>query len=233
MPRSGRPFGRRSRLRWHFPEPKQYPSLQNVGSEAGINVGGNLRRLREEKNLTFRTLAERSGLAINTLSLIENGKSSPSVSTLQQLGLALGVPITAFFEIQTPQANIAYIKACQRPRAIVEYGHLEDLGAGSSIQNIEPFILNLEPNASSGAQDCVHTGYEFVFCLEGRMAYTIEGKPYLLEPGDSLLFEAHLPHHWQNLSQNISRAILVLHPTDENDSPTGRHFNLANPSIQE
>jgi len=194
------------------------------GPTAKIDVGGSLRRLREEYGLTLRSLAERSGLAINTLSLIENGKSSPSVSTLQQLASALEVPITAFFESEAPSNQIAYIKADCRPRAAFDHGVLEDLGAGARIKTVEPFIVTLEPNAGSGPQDIVHTGYEFVYCLEGRIAYTIENHTYLLEPGDSLLFESHLPHRWQNLSQTGSRSILVLYPTDERDTPTERHF---------
>jgi transcriptional regulator with XRE-family HTH domain len=195
-----------------------------MDSAMEINVGGSLRRLREERNLTLRTLAEKSCLAINTLSLIENGKSSPSVSTLQQLAVALEVPITAFFETETEKKNIAYVKFNHRPRAMFEHGMLEDLGAGSGIQAVEPFVVTLEPNAGSGAQDIVHTGYEFIYCLEGRIAYTIEGLTYLLEVGDSLLFEACLPHHWQNLSTQKSRSILVLYPTDDHDHPTERHF---------
>jgi transcriptional regulator with XRE-family HTH domain len=224
MPRKGPPFGRRRRLRWQYWEPLENLAGNGTDSAMEINVGGSLRRLREERNLTLRTLAEKSCLAINTLSLIENGKSSPSVSTLQQLAVALEVPITAFFETETEKKSIAYVKVDHRPRATFEHGMLEDLGAGAGIQAVEPFIVTLEPNAGSGTQDIVHTGYEFIYCLEGRIAYTIDGRTYLLEAGDSLLFEACLPHHWQNLSSQKSKSILVLYPTDDHDHPTERHF---------
>jgi transcriptional regulator with XRE-family HTH domain len=224
MARKGPPFGRRRGLRWQYWQ--QQGSVPGNGADPlmEVDVGGRLRRLREQRNLSLRALAERSGLAINTLSLIENGKSSPSVSTLQQLAVALQTPITAFFETETPKSNIAYIRRDRRPRAAFEHGLLEDLGAGSSIQAVEPFVLTLEPNTGSGPQDIVHTGYEFIYCLEGRIVYTIEGYTYLLEAGDSLLFEAHLPHRWQNLDPTKSRAILMLYPTDEHDDPTERHF---------
>ena len=108
MPRKGPPFGRRRRLHWQYWEQSENLAREGTDSAMEINVGGSLRRLREERNLTLRTLAERSCLAINTLSLIENGKSSPSVSTLQQLAVALEVPITAFFETEMEKENIAY-----------------------------------------------------------------------------------------------------------------------------
>jgi len=225
MPRRDFSIGKKRGLRWQYQETLDRPYWEGAPIAPEIDVGGSLRRLREERNLSIRALAEISGLAINTLSLIENGKSSPSVSTLQQLAVALDVPITAFFETKSPKNNIAYVKADCRPRASFDHGILEDLGAGAAIRAVEPFVLTLEPEAGSGFQEIVHTGYEFVYCLEGRIAYTIEGHTYLLEPGDSLLFEAHLRHRWQNLNSTKSRTILVLFPTDENDTPTQRHFS--------
>jgi transcriptional regulator with XRE-family HTH domain len=198
--------------------------LGEAAPAAEINVGRRLRQLRNERDLSLRALAEWSGLALNTLSLIEHGKTSPSVGTLQQLAAALEVPITAFFETDAPQNSVAYIKAGQRPRAAFAHGALEDLGAGLTDRAVEPFVVMLEPDTDSGPHPIVHTGYEFVFCLSGRIAYTIDNQAYLLEPGDSLLFEAHLPHRWQNADAERAQAVLVLYPLDGRDRPAERHF---------
>ena len=74
------------------------PQKIETQTPAEVLVGRNLRDIRTKKGFSLRALAESSGLNANTLSLIENGKISPSVSTLQQLSLALHVPITTFFE---------------------------------------------------------------------------------------------------------------------------------------
>jgi transcriptional regulator with XRE-family HTH domain len=192
-----------------------------------VNVGRRLRELRAEHDLSIRALAEKSGLAINTLSLIENAKTSPSVSTLQQIAAALNVQITAFFETGTPPNSIAYVKANQRHSAKFTHGMLEDLGAGLTSRAVEPFLVTLEPSTGSGANPIVHTGYEFVYCLTGRIVYIIEDRTFLLEPGDSLLFESHLPHRWQNADAGPSQALLVLFPADERDQPTERHFEFS------
>ena len=218
------PIGRRPGLQWQSRNANESPSGEVAAATKEVDVGVNLRSIREKRRLSLRALAERCGLAINTLSLIENGKSSPTVSTLQQLAVALEIPIAAFFETEGPKKNIAYIKAAQRLRAIFEHGSLEDLGAGSIIQAVEPFVVTLEPQADSGRQEIVHTGYEFFYCLEGQIQYTIGQEKYLLEPGDSLLFEAHLPHCWQNLGQAEARSILVMVPSDERDRPLECHF---------
>jgi len=189
-------------------------------------IGRCLRELRARRNLSIRSLAEQSRLNVNTLSLIENSKTSPSVSTLQQLASALDVPITAFFKTDTPKNNISYQRVGQRPRAAFAHGILEDLGAGLTLRGGQPFLVTLFPKANSGSIPIVHTGLEFVFCLEGHLSYTIEGQVYPLEPGDSLLFEAYLPHCWQNTGETASRSLLIMCPTDVSDHPIERHFKV-------
>ena len=189
-----------------------------------VDVGQRLRDLRAERGFSIRSLAEKSQLNVNTLSMIENSKTSPSVATLQQLAYALQIPITAFFEIEAPKNKIAYHKASQRPKAAFANGTLEDLGAGMISRGAEPFLVVLEPHSESGPNPITHTGREFVFCLEGWMAYTIDDQTFLLEPGDSLLFEAHLPHRWQNKGDALTRSLLVFWLTDEHDRPTEQHF---------
>lgn len=190
-----------------------------------INVGRELRSLCAQRGLSMRALAEKSGLAVNTLSLIQNGKTSPSVSTLQQLAFALEVPVTAFFKNDFPKSRVAFIKAGEHPRAAFAHGTLEDLGGGLKDISIEPFIVTMKPDSTSGTHPIVHTGHEFVFCLEGRIVYVIENKTYLLEVGDSLLFESHLPHSWQNVEEVPARAILILCPLDYRDNSTQLHFS--------
>ena len=190
-----------------------------------INVGRRLRELRAARGLSMRALAEKSGLNVNTLSLIENQRTSPSVSTLQQLAQTLQVSISAFFETNQSTKKVVHQKANAHPRAAFSHGFMEDLGAGMSRFGAEPLIVTLAPKADSGKTPIVHTGLEFVYCLEGRIAYSVDTETYLLEPGDSLLFEAYLPHHWKNLDATPSRALLVLCPMDERDNPTERHFS--------
>ena len=189
-----------------------------------VNVGRRLRQLRAERSISLRALVEQSSLNVNTLSLIENGKTSPSVSTLQQVAAALKVPITAFFEIETAPQTIVYQKASERCSAAFTHGSLANLGAGFTHPDLEPFIVTLEPEADSGDSPIVHTGLEFVFCLEGQVCYQVEGQNFTLDPGDSLVFEAHLPHRWYNAGKTPSRSLLLICSADERDHPDERHF---------
>lgn len=227
------PSQRRRRHRRDFLEALR--QSQDAGRVPIIDVGQRLREKRVECGLTIRDLAKKSGLNVNTLSMIENGKASPSVETLQQLSFALEMPIAAFFEEKSPKNQITHHKACQRLRIPFAHGTLEDLGAGMSRRGAETFLVTLNPLSSSGDHFIVHTGRETVFCLEGQLVYSIEDQTYDLGPGDSLCFDAHLPHRWQNVGTIPTRSLLVLCPSDEQDRPTERHFapEPAHPSISE
>ncbi len=218
---SSHPHKRRKRRR-DFLEALQ--QTQADGYLLLTDIGKRLRDMRSERSLSIRELARKSGLNVNTLSMIENGKNLPSLETLQQLSFALETHITAFFEDDTPKNKIVHHKAAQRPCVAFAHGKLEDLGAGMSPRGTEAFLVTLKPHSNSGENLMVHTGLEIVYCLEGQLTYTIEKQTFLLEPGDSLFFEAHLPHRWQNNGDIPTLSLLVLSPSDDQDRPTERHF---------
>jgi transcriptional regulator with XRE-family HTH domain/predicted Fe-Mo cluster-binding NifX family protein/mannose-6-phosphate isomerase-like protein (cupin superfamily) len=200
----------------------------NIESEslesADIIVGRNLRELRSKNRLSLRALAELSGLNINTLSLIENGKSSPSVSTLQRLAQALEVPIAHFFETSLSPKQIIFTPANGRPAISVGGNLIENLGKDLSGNRVQPFIITLGPGMGSGERTIIHAGYEFVYCISGSMQYWIEETEYILNPGDSLIFESQLPHSWMNNNSAKTQIILTIYPSDSAIQSTVQHF---------
>ena len=194
----------------------------NLASE---HVGQQLRAMRKARGLSIRSLAEHSDLSVNTLSLIENGKTSPSVNTLHQLAQSLDVPITAFFENESHKKRIVYQKAGERQQIVFSQGQVESLSAGMPRMGSEPFITRLEPDANSGETPIVYAGREFIYCLEGHITYTIENEVYPLAPGDSLIFDAYTPHLWRNTAaSSSSRALLVLCPADSMEELQEKYF---------
>lgn len=218
----GSPHQRRRRRRRDFLEALQ--QSQTAGSMPLSDIGQRLRDLRVKSGFSIRELSKISGLNVNTLSMVENGKTLPSLETLQHLSISLETPIAAFFENNQPEKQIVHYKASQRSRVTFAYGMLEDLGVGMPRRGAETYLVTLKPQSNSGDHPIVHTGRETVFCLEGKLTYTIENQTYLLEPGDSLCFEAHLPHRWQNTGRTPTRSLLVLCPSDDQDHPDERHF---------
>ena len=189
-----------------------------------VDVGIRLRELREARKTSMRSLATRSGLSANALSMIERGKTSPSVSTLYKLADALGVPITTFFGEQPEKQNAILVKADERTRVPFSRGVWEGLGGEQFTGRVEPFVLTLESGATSGQHTMVHSGHEFVYCLRGHLEYLIEKQIYHLDAGDSLLFAAQLNHRWRNPGNTVTNALIVLSGYSEGEDPQTMHW---------
>jgi transcriptional regulator with XRE-family HTH domain len=190
-----------------------------------IDVGGRLRQLRQERGKSMRALARASGLSTNALSMIERGRTSPSVSTLYKISDALEVPITAFFRLEPPRQDIVFRKISERKRVNFPKGIWEGLGGESFIGHVEPFMLTLESGATSGPFGMLHTGHEFVMCLKGQMEYEVEGHIFTLEAGDSLIFAAQLRHRWRNPGETTAQAIIVLAGFEQGERPSEFHLS--------
>ncbi len=188
-------------------------------SAVSVDVGVRLRQLREQRGLSIRALARQSGLSANALSLIERGRSSPSVSTLYKVATAMDVPITTFFQTEPELHDVVHIRAGERTRVPFTRGLVEGLGGEGFSGRVEPFALTLENGANSGPQPIVHTGHEFVLCLRGQLEYQVEDEIFLLEAGDTLLFAAHRQHRWRNPGPLVTSAIFVLSGFDDGEDP--------------
>jgi transcriptional regulator with XRE-family HTH domain len=197
---------------------------QFVREAASVDVASSLRELREARGISMRTLATKSGLSANALSMIERGKTSPSVSTLYKLADALGVSITAFFGAETEKKQIVFLKSDERTRMSFTRGVFEALGGEQFSGRVEPFMLTLESGASSGPHNIVHSGHEFVFCLRGQLEYFVEKQAFDLSAGDSLLFASRLPHRWKNSSRNVVSALIVISGFAEGEQPHVMHW---------
>jgi transcriptional regulator with XRE-family HTH domain len=199
--------------------------MDPYGKEAeSVDVGQRLRILREERAISMRALARRSGLSANALSMIERGLTSPSVSTLNKLATALEVPITAFFRQEPVREQIVFRKSSERTRIPFLRGLIEGLGGENFVGRVEAFLLTLESGGSSGPHGMIHTGHEMVFCMRGVIEYEVDDKHYILEPGDSLIFAAQLVHRWRNIGDHVANAIIVISAFEESERPGEYHL---------
>ena len=191
--------------------------------ELAPNVGPRIRMLREQRGFSLRALAERCNLSINAISLIERGENSPTVSSLHTLATALEVKITDFFEDPHEHA-VVYVK-CDRRLATQSKGmRMESLGIGLNNQQLEPFMVTVEPGAREDSEAIVHPGQEFVYCMVGTILYQVNEQTYHLEPEDSLLFDATQPHSFRNTSNSIARLLLVFQAAEGSHLARQRHL---------
>jgi transcriptional regulator with XRE-family HTH domain len=189
-----------------------------------VDVATRLRELREARGISMRTLAARSGLSANALSMIERNKTSPSVSTLYKLADALGVSMNAFFGSESEKKNVVFTRGDERTRLPFTRGVFEGFGGERFSGGIEPFMFTLESGAACGPHGIVHNGHEFVLCLRGELEYQVEKAIYRLSTGDSLLFASKLSHRWRNPSNHVTNALIIIAGFAEGEKPHATHW---------
>ena len=193
--------------------------------KAEPQVGSRIRALRKQQGLSLRALSGQCGLSINAISQIERGESSPTLSSLHALATALEVPLTALLEDDTEQ-TVVFLKRNQRQRSDGEGFVMEGLGAGLPDQQLEPFLVNIEPGTGSSVDPIVHPGEEFVYCLGGEIEYRIGDRLYHLEAGDSLLFGATQPHSFCNRTEIRATVLLVFQAAEDGHLARQRHLHI-------
>jgi len=166
-----------------------------------------IRLLREQQNISQQALADASGLSRNTLSLIERGKSSPTLDTLHKLAQALQVDISAFFQ-DFSRHGVVYDKGDAASNGDGA-GDVSDTGTYAIDGLVSALILRLEPRARCGSL-LPRGGQEFVYCLSGKCLFSVDDQVYVLEPGDSLRFDGRQPHYCQNPGQETAKALVIF-----------------------
>jgi transcriptional regulator with XRE-family HTH domain len=189
------------------------------------DVGARALELRNERGLSLRALAELCELSPNTISLIERGATSPSVSTLQRLASALGVHINSFFTTPDHKAQLILTRASERTRSGSASVMLESLGYGLEGQACDPFVVTLKAGASSGRQLMAHPGSELILILEGRLDIDVASSNFILNTGDSLLFRAEQLHRWRNPNSQPVVFLMMMQATTERDSRVEQHLH--------
>lgn len=177
-------------------------------------IGREVRQLRRKHDMTVTELAELAGLSSGMLSKIENGHTSPSLTTLQSLASALNVSVTALmrkFEERRDATFVAAGGGLKIQRRGTRAGH-EYRVLGHSLDEeitMEPFVITLT-DKSEVFPAFEHEGTEFLYVLEGRMDYHHGGATYAMGPGDSLFFDAEAAHGPENLVETPIRFVCVI-----------------------
>ena len=171
-------------------------------------LGDDLRQLRKAQNMTLIQLAEKSGRSVSFLSKIERGLARPSITALQEVAAALGMPVGWFFETNgpVPVEERPYIVRADRRRKLTysgvsgtEYMGFEDhlLSAGLDRQ-LALGISTYEPGGTTGDDLYTHEGEEAGLVLKGQIELVLNEQTFLLKSGDSFSFSADIPHCYRN-----------------------------------
>jgi XRE family transcriptional regulator, regulator of sulfur utilization len=190
---------------------KPSPSAPEAARPA--TVGPRIRALREAMGYSLRDLAERSTVSAPMLSQVERGETSPTLVVATKIAAGLELTLSQLLRLDEGE-HVAVSRASGRRRN-ERGGHLiEELTPPLPGQRADVSLHLLEPGATTGGRTDppMHEpgSRETAVVLAGTLALVVDGARYDLGEGDSVTFDADLPHHFENDGEEPTRFIAVI-----------------------
>jgi transcriptional regulator with XRE-family HTH domain len=176
-------------------------------------VGARVRALREAMGLSLRDLAERSGVSAPMLSQVERQETSPTIALAAKI--AAGLDLTLSQLLRLDEGEHVTISRAGKRRHYERGGHrFEELTPPLPGQRADVSVHTLKPGAATGGSDDppMHEpgSRETAVVLEGTLALVVDGSRHELRGGDSVTFDADLPHHFENEGEEPTRFLAVI-----------------------
>jgi transcriptional regulator with XRE-family HTH domain len=164
-------------------------------------VGFRLRLVRLRHQLSQRALAKRAGMAHATISLIESGRTSPSVSALKRILAGIPMTLAEFFSDELPPAksNIFYRAAELTEISGGEGISYRQIGSASTGHVLQILFESYKSGTDTGLVMLRHEGEEGGVILSGQIEVTVGESTRILNPGDAYYFNSRQPHRFRNV----------------------------------
>jgi transcriptional regulator with XRE-family HTH domain len=177
-----------------------------------IDVGARLRSVRTTFGLSQRELARRAGVTNGLISLIEQNRVSPSVSSLKKVLDGVPMSLAEFFTLDLSDAPQAFFGASE----LVEFGNAEVslrlVAAQRSGRQLTVLHERYAAGAATGEDMLAHRGEEAGVVIRGRIELTVGGATRVLGPGEAYYFASQLPHRFRNVGREACEIISACTP---------------------
>jgi transcriptional regulator with XRE-family HTH domain len=180
-----------------------------------LHIGPRVKSLREAMGLSLRDLGERAGVSAPMLSQVERGETSPTLATAQKIATGLDLSLSQLLRLDETEGVTVIRRTQRRAGASRATGHsYELLTPELPGQRAEVSRHTLKPGAVTGGENDppMHEpgSRETAVLLAGSLTLTCAGTHYRLNEGDSVTFDADLPHHFENPGRAEARFMAVV-----------------------
>jgi transcriptional regulator with XRE-family HTH domain len=180
-------------------------------------VGSRIAEARARAGITLDRLAGLTGFSKGYLSKIENSRKVPPIGSLARIAAALKTDITDLLHPPSaaPEGGLSVVRAGER-RPVVRGGtafgyDYVSLADNRRDKKMEPFLFTF-PSRIDKYVFFEHEGEEFMFVLSGRVEWQAGSRKLVLEPGDSIYFDARLPHRGRALDGEATALVVTYSP---------------------
>jgi transcriptional regulator with XRE-family HTH domain len=178
-------------------------------------IGEKVRALRLRKKMALVELGRHTGLSAALLSKIERSNIYPPLPTLLRIAMVFGVGLDYFFRDESKRPVASIVRRSERRRfpaqpdgGVVAY-FFESLDFTASERKLNAYLAEFQPVAADDAVPHVHDGVEFLHVLGGSLSIAIGRAEHQLDEGDSIYFDATVPHSYRRKGRNRCTAMVV------------------------
>ncbi len=178
-------------------------------------IGARVKALREASSLSLRDLAERSGVSAPMLSQVERGETSPTLTVAARIASGLELRLSQLLRLDEG-GSVTIVRADERGGGgNARRGHrFEVLTAARPGQRSELSRHTLASGGATGAPDDppMHEpgSRETALVEQGAVVLVCDGQRYELAAGDCVTFDADLPHHFENPTDEAAAFLAVV-----------------------
>jgi quercetin dioxygenase-like cupin family protein len=183
--------------------PKRPEKVQKV--QKGLTLGERIRSMREKQQMDLAGVSQKTGISLDQLQNIEEGKVAPPVGTLIQISRALAVDSSSLLaEDKKKERRQNYLKRTKAYAYKCVTPEAED-------KHLWAYLVTLQPKKEHEMVAYKHEGEEFVYVLEGRVQVTVGEEAHVVKKGGTLHFDSNMAHHLKNLSSTQSKLLVVVY----------------------
>jgi transcriptional regulator with XRE-family HTH domain len=179
-------------------------AARSVKTAVPPRVGEVIRRLRTQRGLSVRGLAEQAGISASFLGAVERGESDIALGRLAQVAGALDHDVASL---------LGYTLRQGAPRRIEPVTSKRSRGRGVDFAafrvpgtNLELLVATLDPGTQF--DDVVaHAGIDVMYIAQGELVLVVDGEDYLLGKGECVVWPSSQPHTMRNDSDAPAVAV--------------------------
>jgi transcriptional regulator with XRE-family HTH domain len=172
-------------------------------------IGARIRQFRTKKSLTLQALGRITGLSPSMLSLVERGKTSPSIGTLIVICSALEVHMSDLVAEEERAVRNPVSRRAEQPVFQTAAGVLRRVLRADHVRGVEIAVNEYAPDTGSAAAPVRHAGYEYGIVLEGKLTVEVDGARHVLHPGDLIAYESSRDHRIWNYGADRAKALWI------------------------
>lgn len=175
------------------------PMPMDMAEDMTDDIGSRLKLVRQIFNLTQRELARRAGVTNGSISLIEQNRVSPSISSLKKILDGIPLSLADFFTLNFSATDEVFFTADE----LTEIAHQPNISmrlVGRKAKGRSMGMLRevYQPGADTGDAMLRHHGEECGIIISGCVTITVGMQEKTLNPGDAYYFSSDIPHRFRN-----------------------------------